>query len=59
MPEDDFVRTGRQQAGRCDEPYVREEVLERLFSDLVGRLIFDDEVLGFRPNTSACKTGWT
>lgn len=45
--------------GRCDEPYVREEVLERLFSDLVGRLIFDDEVLGFRPNTSACKTGWT
>ena len=24
--------------GRCDEPYVREEVIERQFSDLLGRL---------------------
>jgi hypothetical protein len=31
--------------GRCDEPYVREEVLERRFSDLLGRLRFDDEAL--------------
>src|SRR3984893_13083391 len=31
--------------GRCDEPYVREEVLERQFSDLLGRLGFDDEAL--------------
>jgi hypothetical protein len=33
--------------GRCDEPYVREQVLERLFSDLLGRLSFDDEALGW------------
>jgi hypothetical protein len=26
--------------GRCDEPYVREEILERHFSDLLGRLSF-------------------
>jgi hypothetical protein len=32
--------------GKCDEPYVREEVLERTFSELLGRLYFDDEVLG-------------
>jgi hypothetical protein len=31
--------------GRCAEPYVREEVLERQFSDLLGRLSFDDEAL--------------
>jgi site-specific DNA recombinase len=31
--------------GRCDEPYVREEVLERQFSDILGRLSFDDEAL--------------
>jgi site-specific DNA recombinase len=33
--------------GRCGEPYVREEVLERQFSDLLGRLSFDDEALGW------------
>jgi site-specific DNA recombinase len=33
--------------GRCDEHYVREEVLERRFSDLLGRLSFDDEALGW------------
>src|SRR5215831_18136103 len=31
--------------GRCDEPYVREETLEWQFSDLLGRLSFDDEAL--------------
>jgi site-specific DNA recombinase len=31
--------------GRCEEPYVREEILERQFSDLLGRLSFDDEAL--------------
>jgi site-specific DNA recombinase len=31
--------------GRCAEPYVREEVIERQFSELLGRLKFDDEVL--------------
>jgi site-specific DNA recombinase len=31
--------------GRCQEPYVREEILERQFSDLLGRLSFDDEAL--------------
>jgi site-specific DNA recombinase len=31
--------------GRCDEPYVREEVLEQRFADLLGRLSFEDEVL--------------
>jgi site-specific DNA recombinase len=31
--------------GRCDEPYVREEVLERQFSDLLGLLSFDGEAL--------------
>jgi site-specific DNA recombinase len=31
--------------GRCDEPYVREEVIEQQFTDLLGRLNFDDEVL--------------
>ena len=31
--------------GKCEEPYVREEVLEQRFTDLLGRLTFDDEVL--------------
>ena len=31
--------------GRCGEPYVREEVIERKFADLLGRLTFDEEVL--------------
>ena len=31
--------------GRCEEPYVREEVLEAQFTELLGRLRFDDEVL--------------
>jgi site-specific DNA recombinase len=31
--------------GRCDEPYVREEVIEQKFTDLLGRLRFDDAVL--------------
>jgi site-specific DNA recombinase len=31
--------------GKCDEPYVREEVLEEKFGALLGRLVFDDEVL--------------
>ena len=31
--------------GKCDEPYVREEVLEEQFDALLGRLTFDDEVL--------------
>ena len=33
--------------GRCNEPYVREEILERRFSDLLGRLSFDDEALAW------------
>ena len=31
--------------GKCEEPYVREEVLERQFAKLLGRLNIDDEVL--------------
>ena len=31
--------------GKCDEPYVREEVLEEKFGTLLGQLAFDDEVL--------------
>jgi site-specific DNA recombinase len=31
--------------GRCEEPYVREEIVEKQFSELLGRLSFDDEVL--------------
>ena len=31
--------------GKCPEPYVREEVLEQRFSELLGRLSFDAEVL--------------
>ncbi len=30
--------------GKCDEPYVREEVLEEKFGAALGRLAFDDEV---------------
>jgi site-specific DNA recombinase len=33
--------------GRCDEPYVREEIIETQFSELLGRLSFDDEVLAW------------
>jgi site-specific DNA recombinase len=31
--------------GRCDEPYVRQEVIEQQFTELLGWLKFDDEVL--------------
>jgi DNA invertase Pin-like site-specific DNA recombinase len=31
--------------GRCDEPYVREEVLEEKFTEILRQLHFDDEVL--------------
>ena len=31
--------------GKCKEPYVREEELEQQFTNLLGRLSFDDEVL--------------
>ena len=31
--------------GKCPEPYVREEVLEQKFSELLDRLTFDAEVL--------------
>jgi len=31
--------------GKCGEPYVREEVLEEKFGALLGRLVFDDDVL--------------
>ena len=31
--------------GKCGEPYVREEVIENQFSDLLSTLTFDDEVL--------------
>src|SRR5260370_5027363 len=31
--------------GRCEEPYVREEVIEQRFTNLLGRLKFDDEGL--------------
>ena len=33
--------------GRCDEAFVREEVLERQFPDLLGQLSFDDEALAW------------
>src|SRR5262249_45884900 len=33
--------------GRCEEPYVREEVIGQRFSELLGRLTFDDEVLAW------------
>jgi DNA invertase Pin-like site-specific DNA recombinase len=31
--------------GRCDEPYVREEIIEQQFTNLLGGLKCDDEVL--------------
>ena len=31
--------------GKCGEPYVREEVLEDQFSELLDRLVFDEEIL--------------
>ena len=33
--------------GNCGEPYVREEVIEAQFSDLLGRLSFSDEILAW------------
>jgi DNA invertase Pin-like site-specific DNA recombinase len=33
--------------GKCPEPYVREEVIERQFTETLGRLTFDDEVLAW------------
>ena len=33
--------------GRCEEPYVREEIIEGQFSELLGRLSFDEEVLAW------------
>jgi site-specific DNA recombinase len=31
--------------GKCDEPYVREEVIEHKFTEILGQLAFDEEVL--------------
>jgi site-specific DNA recombinase len=31
--------------GRCEDPYVREEVIGHRFSQILGRLTFDEEVL--------------
>jgi site-specific DNA recombinase len=33
--------------GRCKEPYVREEVIENRFSQFLGRLTFDEEVIAW------------
>lgn len=33
--------------GKCDEPYVREEVISEKFSQILGRLSFGDEVLAW------------
>jgi hypothetical protein len=33
--------------GKCEEPYVREEVLERKFTEVLRGLKFEDEVLGW------------
>ena len=33
--------------GKCGEPYVRQEVIEQKFSEVLGRLAFDDEVLAW------------
>ncbi len=33
--------------GKCAEPYVREEVLEAKFAEILRRMTFDDEVLGW------------
>jgi site-specific DNA recombinase len=37
----------RGEPASCRQKYVREEVLERQFTPLLGRLYFDDEVLGW------------
>ena len=41
--------TGKSEGtpGTCHRKYVREEVLEQQFTDLLGRLRFDDEVLSW------------
>jgi site-specific DNA recombinase len=36
--------------GRCEEPYVREEIIGDRFSQLLGRLTFDEEVLAWVRN---------
>ncbi len=33
--------------GKCGEPYVREEVLEEKFTELLGGLRFDDEIMSW------------
>ncbi len=33
--------------GKCDEPYVRQEVLEEKLQEVLGRLAFGDDVLAF------------
>ncbi len=33
--------------GKCEEPYVREEVLEEKFGALLDRLVFNDDILGW------------
>ena len=33
--------------GKCEEPYVRLEVTEEKFSQVLGRMAFDDEVLAW------------
>ena len=32
---------------KCPDPYVREEVLERQFSELMGQLRFDEDMLAW------------
>lgn len=50
-PRISYYRTARSNyyhctgyRGRCGEPYVRQEVIEQKFSDVLGQLTFDDEV---------------
>jgi site-specific DNA recombinase len=33
--------------GKCDEPYIREELIAKAFSDVLGKLAFGDEVLAW------------
>jgi len=33
--------------GKCPEPYTREEVFEEQFTDILKKLVFDDEVIGW------------
>lgn len=33
--------------GKCPEPYVRQEVVEREFTKLLNKLVFDEEVIGW------------